>query len=335
MENTKPPQSDRHHGAIITLGLICAGLLAYGIFGSENRIINVGYLVGYNLPLTLIIWGIYCAILGRKRRRGICLASLVIIFTCLMLSSLIGYAKQKHLYESQKQEAREAMSDIQDQFSDLASQSTTLNGLPRKVNVSKQPVSRASGEVGEIEYYMKNYIKELAEQRNSYMTEVEAIGWSTILSPNRIHSDTSFKESMSIIANAKLIVEKYRLKTDSILNDTRAQIATLNVSSIIKSDMRSGFDHGMETVGGQIQEMWRMEMAVVEEAEKMILLLSNNRDDWSVNSGQLNFHSKPKLAAYMDHLKTIQELVQKQQQIQQQSFQAVNENLNSVQSALE
>src|SRR3989338_6674272 len=101
----------------IALALVCIGILGYGFLYSKNTTADIAFLIGYNLPLALIIWGIFYAAVARKRGAKIGGFSFLAIFICMIASGLIGYSQQK-------QEAKQALSEIQDQYSKMIESST-------------------------------------------------------------------------------------------------------------------------------------------------------------------------------------------------------------------
>jgi len=303
----------------IALGLVCIGILGYGFFYSKNTTVNLPHLVGYNLPLALIIWGIFYAVVARKLGAKIGGFSFLAIFICMIGSGLIGYSQQK-------QEAKHAMSEIQNQYSEMIESSSDSQGMPKRIDKLIDTNPQARGEFGEMERFMKEFMNQMAYQRNDYLLELEAIGWNSILDPQRIRTDKGLVESRVTIKKAKYIVAKYREKTNLLLHNARENLQSLDMSASLKREAISGFDRGIEKAKTQIDSMWTIEEKVVVEFENIIELLSARNDAWVVQESQFLFYNDTDLNKFNSYIDSIQGLVNEQQQIQRQSVETVDKN---------
>jgi len=305
----------------IALALICAGIIAYGIFYSKNTTDNLTYLIGSNLPLALIIWSIFYVAVARKRGVKIGSFSFLTIFICMIVSGLIGFSQQK-------QEAKQALSEIQHQYSKLIESATDSQGFPKRIEKPINTTPKARGEFGEMERFIKEFMDQIASQRNDYLLELEAIGWNSILDVNRIKADTTFIESKVTIQKAKEVVKKYTDKTKTLLNNTKDKIRSLNVSESSKRTMLSGFDRGMKKAKKDIDTLWMLEEKTILEFENIIALLSSRRSVWVVEGEQILFYSDSDLNRFNSYIASIQSISKQQEAIQRQSIQTVNSKID-------
>ena len=160
------------------------------------------------------------------------------------------------------------------------------------------------------------------------MLELEAIGWNSILDPQRIRVDKGLVESKVTIRKAKEIVDKYKEKTNILLHDAREKIASLNMSASLKREALSGFDRGMEKAKDQIDTTWALEGKTVAEFENIFSFLSTRDGAWVVEGSQILFYNDSDLTKFNSYIASIQGLVNKQQEIQKQSVDTVNRNFN-------
>jgi hypothetical protein len=56
MEDVTTQQKDDNIWKV-ALALVCGAILGYGFFYSKNTTSELTFLVGYNLPVSLLIWG--------------------------------------------------------------------------------------------------------------------------------------------------------------------------------------------------------------------------------------------------------------------------------------
>ena len=305
----------------IALALVCAAILGYGFFYSKNTTSDLAFLIGYNLPSTLLIWGIFYAAVARKRGAKIAGFSFLVIFVSMIASGLVGYSQQKH-------EAKEALSEIQSQYSELIESLTDAQGFPKRIEKPIDTTPKARGEFGEIERFMKEFMDQMASQRNDYLLELEAIGWNSILDANRIKADKTFVESKVIIQKAKEVVTKYTKRTQELLENVRGKIRSLNISESSKRSMLSGFERGMVKAKANIDAMWSLEAKTINEFENIITLLSAKKGAWVVDGEQILFYNDSDLERFNSYIASIQSIVKQQEAIQRQSVKTVNRNFD-------
>jgi len=305
----------------IALTLVCVAILGYGFFYSKNTSIDLAFLIGYNLPLTLVIWGLFYAAVARKRGAKIAGFTFLAIFVSMIASGLIGYSQQMH-------EAKEALSEIQGQYSELIESSTDAQGMPKRIEQPINTTPKARGEFGEMERFMKEFMDQMALQRNDYLLELEAIEWNSILDASRIKADKTFVESNVTILKAKEVVTKYTIRTQELLENAKNKIRALNISESSKRSMLSGFERGMEKAKANIDAMWTLEAKTINEFENIITLLSAKKGAWVVDGEQILFYNDSDLERFNSYIASIQNIVQQQEKIQRQSVQTVNQNFD-------
>ena len=312
----------------VVLALICAVIIGYGFFYSKNTTSDLAFLIGYNLPATLLIWGAFYTTLARKRGRKIAGFSFLAIFISMIANGLIGYSQQK-------QEAKQALSEIKSQYSELIKSSTDEQGLPKQIEKPIDATPKSSGEIGEMERFMKEFMDQMASQRNDYLLEIEEIGWHGILDANRIKTDKTFVESKVIIKKAKDVVAKYTERTDDLIKYAKSKVRNLNISESSKRNMLSGIERGVNKAKANIDAIWSLEAKVINEYENIIFLLSANKKAWVVDDNQILFSNDRDLEQFNSYISSIQQIAQQQVIIQRQSVQAVNQKIDRMNKRLD
>ncbi len=239
-ESPAPAVSTQATGRILWLVTTSLVVLAYIGSSSDNQTYDIAYLVGYYLPSSLIVFGIFYFLFLRKQGRKAAAVSFVVIYISAMLGGVIAASRQR-------EEAAQAFGRIEDQYSKIVESS---DRLAKPSSTGQMP----RGVVGEFERFMKEFMDQLVAQRNDYTLELSAIGWDSILDPSRLEKDKTFTESQLILTKGKDIVRKYRGRTNSLLQSTRARI-NLQVSSSLKQDMIQGFDRGMKNTQSDRQAL--------------------------------------------------------------------------------
>ena len=72
---------------------------------------------------------------------------------------------------------------------------------------------------------------------------------------------------------------------------------------------------------------WFLEGKCVLEFEKIIYLLSTNKDAWVIENGQILFYNENDLEEFNAYIFNIQDIVKEQQLIQQQCIDQAKESL--------
>ncbi|MBT3824095.1 MAG: hypothetical protein HOF96_03875 [Candidatus Marinimicrobia bacterium] len=235
----------------IILSILCIVIIAYGILFSKNTSESFYFLLGFMFPWALFIWGIFYALVGKGKgaqRGGFAFFAIII---CLVVSGYLGVLRQKH-------EATLAISQVQQVYSKIIESSTDTEGHPKRItsHIETNPV--ASGLFGEMEEHVKELISQMVSQRNDYLLELEAIGWSKILDVNRLKTDQTLAESKYIIRKAKQIVHKYSDKSFLLLKNGRDKINSYNVNEYDKKELLVGYDQSMEESNKVVQSIWTL-----------------------------------------------------------------------------
>lgn len=306
---------------LISLAVVCLGIIAYGYLYSKNSTSDLAFLFGYNLPIGLVIWGIFYAAMGRNQGSKKAGFSFLVIYCSLIASGLIGYSQQKSA-------ATQAITEIQKGYTSITGSAIDAQGLPQRIGEKLDITPKTTGEFGEIERFTKIFMNKMASQRNDYLLELDAIGWEKILDAERVKQDKTLIESKIMIQKAKDIVSKYRDKTYALLENVRRDISNLDISENLRREMVSGFDHGMTKSRSEIDALWELEAKTISEFENIFVLLSARNGTWIVQNGQILFARDSDLNTFNSHVVAIQELASKQEAIQKRNIESVNNNLS-------
>jgi len=314
--NVSPP--DRTW--IVTLGITCMLLFAYGFFFSKNTFTDSAFLMGHYLPSSILIWIVYFVVGLRKlnaRKIGV---SFLAIYVSMMASGLIGYSQNVL-------QAKTAIGEIRNEWEGISESTTSIDGVPGRIHTKVETKPKSRGEYGEIERYAKEVMDQMVSQRNSYINEISGIGWNSILDASRIEKDISFAESKTLIKGARGLVKKYTEKTQFLLKDAKGNIHSLEVSESVKQNMIVGFEKGMDIAAVDIKETWKLENQAINEFAGIFDLLAATTNDWIVQGGQILFLDEAQLVKFNSHILAIQEIVQKQVSIQSKNSSEVDRQL--------
>lgn len=319
IRNTNQPKSIW----LSTLTLVCLGILACGYFYSKNTVSDFAFIFGYNLPVGLVVWGIFHVFIGRKQGTKMAGLSFLAIFGSLIASDLIGYSQQNNM-------ATQAITEIQKDYSSMIRSGTDAQGFPKRIDEQLDTTPKTKGEIGEMERFTKTVMNKMASQRNDYLLELDAIGWEKILDPERVNQDRTLIESKIMLKKANDIVGKYRVQMYSLLDNAKKDIANLNVSERSKQNILDGFERGMAKSRSQIDAMWDLETKTISEFDNIFALLTAQKGLWAVQDGKILFVNDSDLNAFNSYIAVIQDNTLKQQAIQKQRIETVNNIFNKL-----
>lgn len=309
---------------VVALTIVCIGILGYGVFYSTNTVSNWAFLAGENLVYAVLLWGIFHAVFLRKHGSKMSATAFAVLYAALFTGGMIAASKQER-------QAISAVSSIQEQFGSF-SDAVLAPGKPTRIERTPVVVHTA-GEAGEVERFVKETIDRTVALRNDYLLELEAVGWESILDPQRLKKDTTLSESRMMIERAKVIIDKYEKKNANLIYESRTRINALNMSESSKTDMLAGFDKSVAKSALRNNELWSLEKQAALEFGKIVGLLTN-RERWLVEGEQLIFYSDDDVARFNSHLETIQSFVQQQEQIQKIASAEVGNGLEVLKNSI-
>lgn len=311
---------------VVALWALCLAIIAYGLFYAKNDVTSAAFLAGYYIVPSLVVWGIFYTVFLRRRGGNIATLALLLIYASFLGSGL-GSA---HL---QKQQALTALGAIQRDWTRLANEAATQDGMRARLERPKPIAPQASGEVGAMMTFLSEFMDRVVALRNDYLLELEAIGWNSILDAQRIKDDIGLVESKAITARAKAIVDKYADKTSQLMSDARKSISALDISEASRREMLAGFERGVDKTNDQMARQWKLEKDAVAQFENIVLLLAASKK-WIVQEGKILFYESAELDRFNGYIAKVQHIMEEEQAIQQEAITAFNQQIESAKKDL-
>src|SRR4029077_212018 len=135
-----------------------------------------------------------------------------------------------------------------------------------------------------------------------YERELAAIGWETILDPERLGRDSTSMMSNLIVQKAKTIVAKYKTRTYVLCENSKQAVSDIPVSEWAKQHMVNDIGKVREEVHAWLDERWSWEAQIIVVVEQVVAWLSSRRDAWSVENGVLVFASENDLSQFNSYM---------------------------------
>jgi len=303
---------------VYALVVVCIGLFGSAAAGHGASSTNIGYLIGYYLPVALIAWAIFSGIFLRRRDE----VNKAIIFGVIWGALFLGGLGSTYIHHAQQERVLDNIGNAIDHAYKETSGETTSGYTP------PAPVS---GEIGQAQKWVLGLINKMVALNHSYLREMQAIGLQDLLNAQRLQHDTGLKKSMSILQKAKKLVTQYRSRTYQIIDQGRKQIDQLPVSEATKEEMKRGFDKGLGTSSKQLKRTWDLEYQAVVEQESIINLLGRSR--WTASGNKILFYNNTDLLQFKRYVNQLAKIDQEETKIRESSYARTKYSFDSVRGA--
>lgn len=293
------------------LGLICIAIFAYELLISTDRNSNVSLQVGENLVYGFILFAVFTHFLGKHLSKQQKSLSLVVIVTALTGGSVL-FAQMR------VQSDNESYSRIQDNVLSVLEGPAAEDGRMQPLQVPPDSGS-AKSENAIVEAAVTGYLNKLIANNNNYVTELEAIGYDSLIDGARIQADTDMDESQFILDRTAAIIDKYEELNEQTAFEFRDSFDEQNVSAATRATFRESYDEGMESSLERARQIWNLERQALELVGELVGFLNMTRTNWYMEEEQFVFATDKNLAIFNSLLTRIDETVAQQEAIRAKS----------------
>lgn len=315
MQGDSSATAQANRGWRIPLALLCLGILLYGALYSKNSISDPAYLIGYEFVYAVIFWGIFHAFYLRKRPGAPKGMAFLAVYAALFAGALMAATKARA-------QADTAKASIQRDFRQITASSTDAQGNPVPVELAAAVIPEASGEYGQIELLVRDYMRQQMAARNSYVRALDSIGWGNILDVQRIKHDHNLAGSRAIIAGAGQSIDTYENRLKHLMQLSRARIGELELSEDAKRAVLEGFDRGSAKSAETITKGMGLEREVLNQVTAIFRLLASS-SRWTVRDDRIVFYDAAELARFNQAVERIREATEQEDVLRARSDSAV------------
>jgi hypothetical protein len=318
-EAARAPKEPSWLVGFVWLAVLCAGLFFYNVVRTDVGA-ETSYAVGQGMGGGLLAWVIFHFAVGKKRGGLFSGVALGFIFAATTAGTLINFKAK----ENREQMARMGAS----MKKEMDAMASAVKDAKPTARIDTTPA--AQGEVGEMERFGRTFMSRMAELRNDYLRQLDAIGWDKILDMQRIAGDKSLSQSKATVGKARSLVASYREKALATIESARGDIDKLQVSEGAKAGFRKGFENSLQTSRGRLIEQLDLEAGIVDEVGKMFDLLSAKSGVWAVRGGKMVFSEQATLSSFNAHIAAIQKMSARQEALQAQAMESTRAKLDQM-----
>ncbi|MEZ8966467.1 hypothetical protein BCS96_14650 [Vibrio breoganii] len=266
-----------------------SGSIVYFLFGLA-LVTSLSTYQGYSAPIThasffanswqwlasiLFCWGLLLIFFTSARRTVRAVWSLVVIIAALGVGRFIG---SHSVHQIQYQEP-----------------SVSMAVVPAQTQQTQEPIT----------------LPQPSDLNQSYQQAVMESGWYSILDISRLQNDTDLVESYAIIKDTKTAILNHLLQTQQQVHELEQQLYDNEASA----QMEDNYIDAQILHSQQQNEMWKAELAALQEVRSIIEMLDANRDGWTIQDGAIVFHSNADKQRFEDIVARIKVIADHQREL--------------------
>ncbi|MEZ9303580.1 hypothetical protein AB4343_07945 [Vibrio breoganii] len=266
-----------------------SGSIVYFLFGLA-LVTSLSTYQGYSAPIThasffanswqwlasiLFCWGLLLIFFTSARRTVRAVWSLVVIIAALGIGRFIG---SHSVHQIQYQEP-----------------SVSMAVVPAQTQQTQEPIT----------------LPQPSDLNQSYQQAVMESGWYSILDISRLQNDTDLVESYAIIKDTKTAILNHLLQTQQQVHELEQQLYDNEASA----QMEDNYIDAQILHSQQQNEMWKAELAALQEVRSIIEMLDANRDGWTIQDGAIVFHSNADKQRFEDIVARIKVIADHQREL--------------------
>ncbi|MEZ9327765.1 hypothetical protein BCT61_07100 [Vibrio breoganii] len=266
-----------------------SGSIVYFLFGLA-LVTSLSTYQGYSAPIThasffanswqwlasiLFCWGLLLIFFTSARRTVRAVWSLVVIIAALGVGRFIG---SHSVHQIQYQEPSVSMAVVSAQ-----------------TQQTQEPIT----------------LPQPSDLNQSYQQAVMESGWYSILDISRLQNDTDLVESYAIIKDTKTAILNHLLQTQQQVHELEQQLYDNEASA----QMEDNYIDAQILHSQQQNEMWKAELAALQEVRSIIEMLDANRDGWTIQDGAIVFHSNADKQRFEDIVARIKVIADHQREL--------------------
>jgi hypothetical protein len=294
-----------------------------GLRAGESLVTDIPYQSGVYLPIALLLsYGFY-AIVG-KGGAGKFWIIFIAVYGTFVLTSVVNV-------QYQEAKLRSTLVSIADQTQAIFEESLEVESDGTIAQIEKRFVvpAGASGSMQEMMTVVADFVNDIVELQNSYLTELESFGLLTLLDANRLSSDKGFIESRYILQRINQAFVDYENEYGRIVADMPIRINQLALPEGQKQSMLEGFRKGQEKNEPLTERIFYLERQGLVEFEKIVDFLEQIRTSWYVENGQFMFETDEQVSTYNNFLANIDMYVAEQLEHQKKALQNQRETVEN------
>lgn len=272
----QPQRHERKKYWVFALFVACVTILISGFVSQSTQINSTAYIVGFAFGSAVVAACVFTLVFGRLWT-GMGAAAFGAILACFVVALFITN-------ERSKAGGRTFLESLQ---GDIIEQVANSTGTEALKPISTTPSQ--GGAMGVLEQFVRTNFNEQVDLQRRYLAALDALRWETVLDPQRLNDDSDLSKSLSMVENARRVMQLYRDEDTRRVEQIPARLDALQISERDREAAKNGALRAMETDKPDWQQTWDLEAAMIEDFERIVRLLKDQQGRWVVEDAQIIF----------------------------------------------
>ena len=181
---------------------------------------------------------------------------------------------------------------------------------------------------------MNAHFADVTAMQKDYSDALDESGIHTLLDADRVAKDTEFKESRTILADARKVVDDFSRRSKQMIEALPEKFDRKSFSSANRASMRRGMEKELDVPRKIDAEIWGLEMASVNHMEELIDHLQEKRKLWQAQDGSFLFERDEDVEKYNGIMEEVTACVTKQEEIRERARDSASGKLGEMKETL-
>jgi len=309
-----------------------------GVFASIVQSIGALITVAVIAILIATICAFICVIFNRKFSVSFCrsYSFCIISFVCLAIAGTLLMKNARTTTrgntspKAEAQDANSLVTGLESDFKSLNSAITEKNGTPSQTTLRFNATKPTITDGEKVRELIQSFFNDLIGIQNDYIAEIDRSRIKSLLTPARVAADVDFIESRQMLDKARNLVSDYkdRVYRQMVSFPNRINASTLDAAA--KVSALNGYKEGLNSALLLFRENWEIEESSLNLMSELFDHLEATRGLWVSKNGQILFQREPDLARFSQILGTINQGVQRQAKIRENSNKDIDSEIQKM-----
>lgn len=238
-------------------------------------------LTGYACGSALVVWGVCCALAGRRLNLYMNLIHYVVLAG---MAFVVLFAQQRSRFELDAQQMAHAQSAVRD---------ASVALLSGKGEIHQDNVG---GDAGLMQRVIENQLQRLHNASAAAEAELAAQPPATVLMTKGIDAPGALEGRLLRVRKIRKRITDFTAEQDRIIGLTRNEIQELPIPEVRRQGFLRNYLASVATDKPKGDAIWKQRLAIVDQEESLLLMLQRLRAHWRVIPRNAILFDSPALA---------------------------------------
>ncbi|MEW6595909.1 MAG: hypothetical protein AB1429_00250 [Pseudomonadota bacterium] len=243
---------------------------------------GLAILTGYACGSALVVWGVCCALAGRRLNIFV---NIIHYVALAGMAFVVLFAQQRSRWDLDAQQMAHAQSAVRD---------ASVALLSGKGDIHQDNVG---GDAGLMQRVIENQLQRLHNASAAAESEMAAQSPATVLATKGIDAPGALEGRLLRVRKIRKSIVDFTAEQDRIVGLTRNEIQELPIPEVRRQAFLRNYLASVATDKPKGDAIWKQRLAVVDQEESLLLMLQRRRAQWRVIPPNAILFDNPALAS--------------------------------------